>query len=134
MTTGDKINWEDLATLAPDHIVTEIAELKDCSPQAVRKALSNKGLKTKRGKRESPKYGLEPKTVELPKIRLMCKECGKRLDVILWNEVTYMAFCINLQCRLFRRPVMCERLRIKESSPEVESSKQSKKEGKNGNL
>jgi hypothetical protein len=112
MTTGDKINWEDLATLASSHTVTEIAEVKNCSPQAVRKALGGRGLKAKREKRENLEYDLKPKVSSLPKIRLMCKECGKKLDVIPWNEVVYMAFCINLQCRLFRRPVMCERLRI----------------------
>lgn len=110
--TGNKLDWEDLATLAPYHTVTEIAELKDCSPQAVRKALSNKGLKTKRGKRENPKYGLESKTVELPKIKLMCKKCGKILEVIPWNKVTNIAYCNNLGCCSFRRPVMRQELKL----------------------
>ncbi len=110
--TGNKIGWEDLATLAPSHTVTEIAELKDCSPQAVRKALSDKGLKTKGGKRGNPKYGLELKIVGLPKIKLMCKECGKRLEVIPWNKVANIAYCNNLGCCSFRRPVMRQELKL----------------------
>ena len=106
------IDWGDLATLAPNHTVNEIVELKSCSPQAVRRALEIRGLEAKGARRGRLKFAGEIVAVESPKIRIMCKGCGKRLEVTPWNKETNMAYCINWRCRKFRRPVMHPKLKI----------------------
>jgi len=80
--------------------------------QAVRRALETRGIRAKGAKRGPP----APKVVaKLPKIRIgriMCKECGKKLEVTPWNNATNMAYCDNFECQAFRRPVTHPRLRI----------------------
>lgn len=110
------IDWSDLATLAPNHTVKEIMELKSCSTQAVRRALEIRGLTAKGAKRGRLKFAVEIVAVESPKIRIMCKWCGKRLEVTPWNKVTNMAYCVNFKCRLFRNPVMHPKLKIEKES------------------
>ena len=110
------IDWSDLATLAPSHTVKEIVELKACSTQAVRRALEIRGLVAKGAKRRRLKFAVEIVAVESPKIRIMCKGCGKKLVVTPWNKETNMAYCGNFKCRLFRNPVMNEKLKIKRES------------------
>jgi len=112
---GDiNIDWSDLETLALKHTTAEIAEIKGCSRQSVSNTLTKKGLRRRRGPR-SLKDKLKA-VVDLSKIRIMCKECGKRLEVTPWNNITNMACCDNFRCGLFRNPVMHPKLRIEKVS------------------
>lgn len=105
------IDWDNLAILAPKHTVIEIAGIKNCSQQAVRRALSIKGLISK-GVHRGPHKQTIIIPPPMPEIRIMCKGCGKRLTVVPWNKKAYMAYCDNFRCRYFHNPVMHPKLKI----------------------